>query len=190
MYTTINDQENVCKIGDYHYSPIMYLKKVLSPQPMEVAANLLELLQEFDADGKFYHPRESAQQPPDACGIPQRLLDLQRKKWIRSDRIAEEHEDHARKLQFEDKETDLWEKLQARRHILGLEHKEDLSLQRSMHSSDDHGRGFEFRNVDHRQSYQQKQETHEQRYIYMAQTHVLESGLGWQKHNSRMLMDE
>lgn len=116
LWRDLNDSQNVYEEGDYFYSPTMYIKKGVAKQPEVTAKEILEKLHDFSANDRYY-AKERMQQPRDAVGMPQRILDLDHKKWIRCS-ILEEEEDFKRKLKRADQETANRQLLSQRQHLM------------------------------------------------------------------------
>lgn len=159
----LNDHANVFEEEQHCYSATMYIKKGLCMLPESVALEVLQVLEDASVQDRFY-ANERLQQPNDAIGMPQRIADLDRKRWIRSSRLEEEQEDHQRRLRREMEEMNQRDQLSAKRHLLKMEQNEDLALQTSNHYADSHWQGMRFRSLEHDQSlrYQEQQTTQRQ----------------------------
>jgi hypothetical protein len=189
MYKDLHDPQVIYEQDEYFYSPTMYIKKGIIKQPEAVALQVLEVLQDFDAEDRYY-AKERIQQPADAVGMPQRILDLQRKKWIRSDRLEEEHEDHQRKLRYEVEEIKQRDQLSQMRHMTLLEQREDLALQQSEHATDEHMRNQRFRIEDHNLNVRQKMELLDSRLGEMGAQHQMRQSMDTAEHDARFSMQQ
>lgn len=188
LWKDLNDPINVFEEGNYSYSATMYLKKGIYRQPESTAHNLLELLQSCSAQDRYY-AKERMQQPPDAVGMPQRIADLDRKKWIRSNRLEEENEDHERRLRREMEEMSQRDQLTTQRHLLTMEHREDLASQTINHNADNHFQGMQFRSMEHQQSMRYKDDHLDHRLDEFAATHRLRHKLEQQNRDAQLQYD-
>lgn len=151
LWQDLNDPGNVFEQDDHSYSATMYIKKGLYQQSEGPAYAVLQVLEDADAQDRYY-AKERMKQPSDAIGMPQRIADLDRKKWIRSSRLDEEEEDHRRKLRRDAEEMSHRDQLTTNRHLLTMEHREDTALQLTVHKSDARWQDMQFRSLDHAQN--------------------------------------
>jgi hypothetical protein len=158
LWKDLNDPQNIYEQGDYFYSPTMYIKKGIINQHEAISKALLEKLQDFGASDRYY-AKERMQQPLDATGMPQRILDFDHKKWIRSSRREEEDEDHARKLRRQEEEMENRRILSQRQHLLVLEQRETLGKQQSSHTLDKHLLSMKLRDREHALEITHQEET-------------------------------
>ncbi|QDS71500.1 hypothetical protein FKW77_004645 [Venturia effusa] len=147
----LNDHKNVFKQKHLHYSATKYVEKGLCEQPEAIAQRVLDVLQDAGVTDRFY-ASERTKQPDGARGMPQRIADLDDKKWIRSNRLMEEQEDQERKLRREKEELSQRDELTSRRHLRVMEQKEDLALQTITHNTDLQWQTMQFRSMDHAQA--------------------------------------
>ena len=184
----LNDPSNVFQQGDYFYSATMYIKKGICLQPEAIALRMLQLLEAVSIVDRYY-AKERMQQPHDAIGMPQRILDLDRKKWIRSSRLEEEDEDHQRRLRREVEEMNQRDQLTTQRHLLTMEQKEDLARQAVSHTADTHWQGMQFRSMDHDQAMRYKDHQVDQRFNEIAAMHRLKHSLDQQNRGAQLDYD-
>jgi hypothetical protein len=175
LWKVLNDPSNVFEQNDYTYSATMYIKKGLSRQPEMVTNEILKLLQHLDVEDRYY-AKERMQQPKDAVGMPQRIADSDHKKWIRSNRIEDEHEDHKWRLRRTMEEMSQTDQLNTRRHLLAMEQVEDMSRQAIDHKFDAHLQSSQFRSLDHAQSMKYKDQRMIQQLDETAASTRLKSG--------------
>lgn len=182
----LNDHANVFEKDNYSYSATMYIKKGLCTRPESVALDVLDVLQDASVQDRYY-AKERMQQPSDAVGMPQRIADLDHKKWIRSNRLEEEQEDHERRLRREMQEMSQRDQLVAKRHLLTMEQREDLALQAINHNADTHWQGMRFRSIENDQSLHYKDQHITQRLDELAATHRLKYNLDHQIREAQLL---
>lgn len=180
-----NDPSLVFEQGILSYSATMYIKKGISNQPEKAALGILEVLQDASMEDRYY-AKEREQQPRDAVGMPQRIADLDHKKWIRSSRLEEEQEDHRQRLRREMEEMDQRNQLSSSRHLLTMEQREDLARQTSNHNSDAHWQGMQFRTLQQDQTTRYKDQQLNFQTDEMAATHRLKQALDQQERNARL----
>lgn len=137
LWRDINSEHNVYELEDHFYSPTMYIEKRIIRQPERVADELLAKLRYFEFHDRYY-AKERMQQPPDAVGMPQRILDMDNKKWMRSTRIEQEEEDRARKLKWASQEVANRQLLSRQEHSLLWDQREELAGQEGNHKFDKH----------------------------------------------------
>jgi hypothetical protein len=167
LWKDLNDPQNVYEEGDHFYSPTMYIKKGIIRQPEAVAKTLLEKLQDFSATDRYY-AKERMQQPKDAVGMPQRILDYNHKKWIRSSRLEEEEEDFERKLKRQEQEMENRQLLSQRHHLMVLEQRENMGQQQSAHVLDNHILSMKLRDREHSARLMHQEEAYDRRLGEMA----------------------
>ncbi|CZR55929.1 uncharacterized protein PAC_05817 [Phialocephala subalpina] len=180
----LNDPQNVYEEGDYFYSPTMYIKKGIIQQPETVANEVLAILKLFSAEDRYY-AKERMQQPKDAVGMPQRLLDLDHKKWIRSSRIEEQEEDFARRLRMQDQEVANRQLLSQRQHLLLMEQREDLGHQQSSHVLDAHILTTKLRDREHGITLMHQEELFDRRLGEMAAANVMKVNIEAAQHGTK-----
>lgn len=174
LWQDLNDPANVIEEDSHFYSPTMYIKKGLCPQSESKSLEVLTVLEDASAEDRFY-AKERMRQPEDAIGMPQRIADLDRKKWIRSSRLEEEQEDHQRKLRREMEEMAQRDNLTTQRHLLTMEHREDVALQTTNITSDSRWQDLQFRSIEHAQASRYKDDLLDHRLDEVAGTHRLKS---------------
>ncbi|RMZ89826.1 hypothetical protein DV736_g2952, partial [Chaetothyriales sp. CBS 134916] len=184
----LNDHANVLEKDNYSYSATTYIKKGLCMRPESIALEVLEVLQDGGVQDRYY-AKERMKQPNDAVGMPQRIADLDHKKWIRSNRLEEEQEDHERRLRREMEEMTQRDQLVTKRHLLTMEQREDLALQTVSHNSDAHWQGMRFRSLENDQSLRYKDQHATQRLDELAATHRLKDNLDRQVRETQLLHD-
>jgi Ankyrin repeats (3 copies) len=172
LWQDLNDPSNVVEEDSHFYSATMYIKKGICAQPENTAKQVLTVLQDASAEDRYY-AKERMQQPQDAIGMPQRIADLDHKKWIRSNRLEEEQEDHQRRLRREMEEMSQRDQLTAKRHLLTMEHREDTAKQTTSHTSDAHWQGMQIRSIEHVQATRFKDDLYTHRLDEVAATHRL-----------------
>ena len=172
LWQDLNDPANVIEEDSHFYSPTMYIKKGLCPQTESKSLEVLTVLEDASAEDRFY-AKERMRQPEDAIGMPQRIADLDRKKWIRSSRLEEEQEDHQRKLRREMEEMAQRDNLTTQRHLLTMEHREDVALQTTNITSDSRWQDLQFRSIEHAQASRYKDDLLDHRLDEVAGTHRL-----------------
>ena len=180
-----NDPSLVFEQGILSYSATMYIKKGISDQPEKIALGILEVLEDASMEDRYY-AKEREQQPRDAVGMPQRIADLDHKKWIRSSRLEEEQEDHRQRLRREMEEMDQRNQLTSSRHLLTMEQREDLARQTSNHNADAHWQGMQFRTLQQDQTVRYKDQQLNFQTDEMAATHRLRQALDQQERNARL----
>ncbi|CZR51155.1 uncharacterized protein PAC_01030 [Phialocephala subalpina] len=166
----------------------MYIEKGIIRQPEAIANDLLEKLIDFGATDRYY-AKERMQQPKDAIGMPQRILDLDRKNWIRSSRIEQEEEDFARRLRRQEEELANRQLLSQRQHLLVME-REDLGQQQSRHVLDSHLLGTDLRDREHRLGLSHQDEAYNHRLTEMAATHQMRQNMEAAQYENKFGMQE
>lgn len=190
LWRDLNDPSNVFEKDNYSYSATMYVKKGISQQPEKIALEVLEVLQDASAEDRYY-AKERMQQPKDAVGMPQRIADLDYKKWMRSSRLEEEQEDHQQRLRREMEEMQQRDQLNSTRHLQTLEHRQDLAKQAIDHNADSHWQGMQFRSLQQDQTLRHKDQQLDYQLEEVVATHRLKHGLNQQvqyhqlEHDSR-----
>lgn len=172
LWKDLNDQQNVYEEGDHFYSPTMYVKKGITRQPEAVAIDLLERLVDLGATDRYY-AKERMKQPIDAVGMPQRILDLDHKNWIRSSRLEQEEEDFARKLRRQEEEVANRQLLSQRQHLMIMEQRENLGQQQSAHVLDSHLLNMKLKNREHTLGLSHQDEAYDHRLAEMAATNQM-----------------
>ena len=188
MWRDLNDPLNVFEHDNHSYSATMYIKKGISYQPEKIALEVLDVLQDASTEDKYY-AKERMQQPKDAVGMPQRIADLDHKKWIRSSRLEEEQEDHQQRLRREMEEMNQRNQLNSSRHLLTMEQREDLAQQTIHHNSDVHWQGMQFRSLQQDQTLRYKDQQLSYQMDDVAATHRLKQGLDQQVRNAQLQHD-
>lgn len=189
LWKDLNDQQNVYENGDHFYSPTMYIKKGIITQSETVAIELLEKLVDFGATDRYY-AKERMQQPKDAIGMPQRILDLDRKNWIRSSRLEEEEEDFARKLRRQEEEVANRQLLSQRQHLMIMEQRENLGQQQSAHVLDSHLLTMKLRDREHALGLSHQDETYDHRLAEMAAANQMKLNIEAAQYENKFGMQE
>lgn len=145
---------------------------------------MLAILKLFSAEDRYY-AKERMQQPKDAVGMPQRLLDLDHKKWIRSSRIEEQEEDFARRLRMQDQEVANRQLLSQRQHLLLMEQREDLGHQQSAHVLDAHLLTTKLRDREHGITLMHQEELFDRRLGEMAAANVMKVNIEAAQHGTK-----
>ncbi|KUJ18861.1 ankyrin [Mollisia scopiformis] len=167
LWKDLNDPQNIYEEGDHFYSATMYIKKGIIRQAESVANDLLERLVDFSAVDRYY-AKERMRQPRDAVGMPQRIMDMDHKKWIRSSRLEEEQEDFERKLRRQDEEMANRQLLSQRQHLMVMEQRENLGQQQSAHVLDSHLLSMKLRDREHGMELRHQEENFDYRLGEMA----------------------
>ena len=184
-----NDPSLVFEQGILSYSATMYIKKGISNQPEKIALGILDILQDASMEDRYY-AKERMPQPKDAVGMPQRIADLDRKKWIRSNRLEEEQEDHQQRLRREMEEMDQRNQLSSSRHLLTMEQREDLARQTSNHNSDAHWQAMQFRSLQQDQAMRYRDQQLNFQTDEMAATHRVKQALDQQVRDAQLQHDK
>ncbi|KAF2825233.1 hypothetical protein CC86DRAFT_456469 [Ophiobolus disseminans] len=185
LWQDLNDASNVFEKDDHSYSATMYIKKGLYEQSERHAYDILQVLEDASAQDRYY-AKERMRQPFDAVGMPQHIANLDRKKWIRSSRLEEDEEDHRRRLRRDAEEMAHRDQLNSSRHLLTMEQREDLALQETLHKSDNHWQGLQFRSMSHAQTMRYKDEQIDYRLDDEAVSHRLKGGIDDQARNAQL----
>jgi len=186
LWEDLNDEKNVFEEGNHSYSATMYIKKGLCQQPRDVAEELLRELENFEAADRYY-AKERMEQPSDAVGMPQRIADLDQKRWIRSNRIKEDTEDHRIKIRRTQEEYSNTDQLVSNRHLQTLQHREDLAQQTLNHRLDENLLSMTIRARDHEQAMRYKDELIDSRLHDAVGTHRLKSVVDLQDRDSQLM---
>jgi len=172
LWQDLNDEKNVVEVDSHFYSPTMYIKKGLIAQTEVKAKQVLIVLQDASAEDRFY-AKERMQQPADAVGMPQRIADMDRKKWIRTSKMEEEQEDHRRKLRREQEEMEERDKWTTQRHILEMEHREEVASQTTDITGMSRMQQLQFRSREHALTSRYKDDLLDHRLDEVAGSHRL-----------------
>ena len=183
-----NDPSLVFEHRDLYYSPTMYIKKGISNQPEKAALRILELLQDASMEDRYY-AKERMQQPQDAVGMPQRIADLDHKKWILSNRREEQQEDHQQRLQRNLEEVHQRDRLSSNRHLQTMEQREDLARQTIDHNFDTHLQGMQFRSLQQDQTIRYRDQLLNSQTDEMAATHRLQQSFDQQARDAEIQYD-
>jgi hypothetical protein len=189
LWRDLNDPQNVYEEGDHFYSPTMYIKKGIIRQPEAIAKDILEKLNDFSATDRYY-AKERMQQPRDAVGMPQRILDLDHKKWIRSSRLEEEEEDFERKLKRADQEMANRQLLSQRQHLMLMEQRENLGQQQSAHTLDTHLLSMNLRDREHGLGLVHQEEVYDRRLGEMAAANTMKLNIEAAQHVTKSGMQQ
>ena len=184
-----NDPSLVFEYGDLYYSPTMYIKKGISSQPEQTALRILEVLQDASMEDRYY-AKERMQQPRDAVGMPQRIADLDHKKWIRSNRLEEQQEDHQQRLQRNMEEMHQRDRLNSSRHLQTMEQREDLARQTTDHNLDFHMQSMQFRSMEQDQTMRYRDQLLNSQTDEMAARHRLQQSFDQQVRNAEIQHDK
>ncbi|KAJ9150821.1 NF-kappa-B inhibitor alpha [Pleurostoma richardsiae] len=96
MWKLVNKPFNHFTDGTHTYSPTMYASRVLATRSGTQNTQLLALLKANRATDVFY--ANEGPQPADAVGLPDHILLAERERRARTDRLALEDADHARRI--------------------------------------------------------------------------------------------
>jgi ankyrin repeat protein len=189
LWRDLNDPQNIYEEGDYFYSPTMYIKKGIIRQSEVTANEILEKLQDFSAADRYY-AKERMQQPKDAVGMPQLLLDLDHKKWIRSSRLEEEEEDFERKLKRADQEAANRQLLSQRQHLMLMEQRENMGQQQSTHALDTHLLSMRLRDREHNTRLVHQDELYDHHLGEMASENQMKQNIEAAQHEIKFGMQQ
>jgi hypothetical protein len=184
LWRDLNDPQNIYEQEDHFYSPTMYIKKDIIRQPSATARELLKRLEDFSAADRYY-AKERMQQPKDAIGMPQRLLDLDHKKWIRSSRLEEEEEDFDRKLKRQQQEMETRQLLSQRQHLMLMEQRENMGQQQSAHTLDAHLLNMRLKDREHSMGIVHQEELYDRRLGEMAAGNQMKLSIEASQHVTR-----
>ena len=189
MWRDLNDPQNVYQEGDYFYSPTSYIKKGITRQPEVVAYDALRVLEDFNTTDRYY-AKERMQQPRDAVGMPQMLLDLDHQKWIRSSRLEEEEEDFARKLRRADEEMANRQQNSQKQHLRLLAQRENMAQQQSAHTLDTHLLTARLTDREHGLALMQKEENYDRQFGEMATSNQMRLHVDSAQHATKFTMQQ
>ncbi|RDL34689.1 Uncharacterized protein BP5553_07817 [Venustampulla echinocandica] len=111
MWKHMNSDENVYIEVDpetgtkYYFSPTMYVARGFSQGPEEYSDQLQKILVDKRGDDRYY-AEEGAVQPADAVGMPQAILDAEKKRKDREEKLQQKELDHQLKLLHERQAAD------------------------------------------------------------------------------------
>jgi hypothetical protein len=142
----------------YYFSPTMYVSRGFSQGPESENDQLLKLLVDKRGTDRFY-AEEGAEQPPDACGMPQAIIDAEKKRSDREQKLREKQLDHELKLLHEKQAAELKAEIERAKHEEELFRKDELAQQKT-----------EQKRLDHEESLRQEMEKTNQKQGIMAST--------------------
>ena len=125
----INHEANIYAEDDVCYSPTMYISKGFLPVSEEERDRLIKLLEDCEAVDRYY-VKEGQEQPPDAIGIPEKIVEFERKKQVRKDKRRKEDEDHWRQLEREMESAKVKAQIRQASHEQAIAHNDELSSQK------------------------------------------------------------
>lgn len=143
MWKHMTSEENVYIETDpetgtkYYFSPTVYVSRGFSQGPESENEQLLKLLVDKRGIDRFY-AEEGAEQPPDACGMPQAIIDAEKKRSDREKKLREKELDHQMKLLHEKQAAELKAEIERAKHDEELFHKEELAQQKREQKENDH----------------------------------------------------
>jgi hypothetical protein len=143
MWKHMTSEENVYIETDpetgtkYYFSPTVYVSRGFSQGPESQNEQLLKLLVDKRGIDRFY-AEEGAEQPPDACGMPQAIMDAEKKRSEREKKLQEKELDHQMKLLHEKQAAELKAEIERAKHDEEIFHKEELALQKREQKENDH----------------------------------------------------
>lgn len=94
---SVNDPKNLYIKDDLYYSPTMYIKKDILRLSQSDYNKAVEILDHYNAED-IYYAKDGKEQPPDAVGMPERMVELERRKKVREEKIRQDQEDHDRRF--------------------------------------------------------------------------------------------
>jgi hypothetical protein len=117
----LNHPANLYVEDDIYYSPTMYVIKGFLPLPRHEMTDLVQLLRYHGAI-HIYYAAEGHDQPPDAINMPKEVVEAQRKKKLREEKIRQQDEDHQRALMREAEAAGLKAQIKSTEHEAKLQH--------------------------------------------------------------------
>jgi hypothetical protein len=121
----------------YYFSPTMYVSRGFSQGPESENERLLKLLIDKRGTDRFY-AEEGAEQPLDACGMPQAIIDAEKKRTDREQKLREKELDHQLKLLHEKQAAELKAEIERAKHEEEMFRKEELAQQKLEQKENDH----------------------------------------------------
>jgi hypothetical protein len=143
MWKHMTSEENVYIETDpetgtkYYFSPTMYLSRGFSQGPESENEQLLKILIDKRGIDRFY-AEGGAEQPLDACGMPQAIIDAEKKRTDREQKIREKELDHQLKLLHEKQAAELKAEIERAKHEEEMFRKEELAQQKLEQKENDH----------------------------------------------------
>jgi hypothetical protein len=135
MWEYINKSENVYVEIDpvtgtkYYFSPTTYVSRGFSQGPETNNDRLLDLLRDKRCEDRYY-AQEGAEQPEDAVGMPQEIIDAERKRKDHEEKLRKKEMEHQLKLLHAKQEAELKEEIDRSKHEEKMFREEELVRQK------------------------------------------------------------
>ncbi|KAK4158892.1 hypothetical protein QBC43DRAFT_223261 [Cladorrhinum sp. PSN259] len=170
MWEHVNKPDNVFVTTDergakYFFSPTMYVSLGLSQGPRSDNEALVNLLHDKRCEDRFY-AEEGAEQPGNAVGMPQNILDAERKRKDHEEKIRKKELEHQLKLLHTAQEANLKEAIERAKHEEKMFREDETARQKQ-----------ENKDMLHQQDLLQKAQKAEQSQGIMASTTALKMQL-------------
>lgn len=172
LWNTINDTANIVQVGDYLYSPSMYISKGLMRGIISQQRHLMQLLDEQGCTDVFHAPFGETQ-PEDAHGMPKDIADFEKVRRERERVVAAEREDHDNQLRRE------LQRAQQEDFLAQSRNEREFSNRKQ---GDDYGRENLFLNTDLRLQIARADMNN--------QIHIQENRLGFEQQEHRQNMEQ
>jgi hypothetical protein len=158
----------------YYFSPTMYVSRGFSQGPVSEKDRLLKLLEDKRGVDRFY-AEEGAEQPMDAVGQPQAIIDAEKKRRTREEKQRQQQLDHELSLLRERQAADHKAEIERARHEEEMFRKEELAQQK-----------LDQKESGHRQALAQESEKANQKQDIMQSTNALKLSLQEQADAQKM----
>lgn len=143
MWKHMTSEENVYIETDpetgikYYFSPTMYVSRGFSQGPESENEQLLKILIDKRGTDRFY-AEEGAEQPVDAAGMPQAIIDAEKKRTDREQKLREKELDHQLKLLHEKQAAEHKAEIERAKHEEEMFRKDELAQQKLEQKENDH----------------------------------------------------
>ncbi|KAF4619086.1 hypothetical protein G7Y89_g14761 [Cudoniella acicularis] len=135
MWKHMTSEENVYVEVDpetgtkYFFSPTTYVARGFSQGPVGDNERLLRLLEDKRGVDRYY-AEEGAEQPPDAVGQPQAIIDAEKKRRTREEKLRQQQLDHELALLRERQAADHKAEIERAKHEEKMFREQELAQQR------------------------------------------------------------
>jgi hypothetical protein len=149
----------------YYFSPTTYVSRGFSQGPEKDNDQLLKLLIDKRGTDRYY-AEEGAEQPIDAMGMPQAIIDAEKKRKDREEKLQQKELDHQLKLLHEKQAAEQKAEIEQQKFEEKKWREEELSRQK-----------LEQREIEHQQKLAQEAEKTNQKQNIMASNAALKISL-------------